>query len=106
MSQHTMTSGVVRDIFENYVKKMPGPIKTKIKNMSSTQKRYESKAKPGGRGVWYVDPMIDTCEELIASRVSDIVSDAKSYLRFLDEESYVQSAMMSDAAHQVLDLTR
>jgi hypothetical protein len=106
LTQKVQHSLVIAGIFEKTCLTVENGLQTKIKHLSASKHRFESLAKPGGRSVLFVDGFIGLADELLLREDTDDRAVAESYLEFLSSESYLQNAMMADAADESLMLTR
>ncbi len=99
-------SHIFKSIFAEKVKDQP--VNTPpVRNLSAAKHRYESYAKPTGRFVHQQLALIATASTISVMRPGKTEgNDANAYLEALDNESYLQMAMMADAEDEGLLLTR
>jgi hypothetical protein len=76
-----------------------------VKNMKAAKHRYESMQKPFGRTVLFAHGCVKTAL-WCSLRADDTAIRAKVWLRWLDDEKCLQSAMQADASDQTLFVTR
>ena len=77
-----------------------------FKNMRAAPHRYESMQKPFGRSVLTIHPIIKTASWTCQTRTDDAGVRAKEWLKWVENERCVQSAMQADASDQTMALTR
>ena len=78
-----------------------------IKNMSACPQRYESHSKPIARCVLNFDSLLQTMVQVSTARAGRAEADhATGFLEWVNEENYLQLAMMSDGGDEGLQLTR
>ena len=104
LAQKIQHSDLLSDMFQQACERVPNGIKNSIRNLSAAMHRYESLAKPSGRSVLWVDAFLLLAEQMLSH--DDHRGAAESYLGFLSPESYLQNALLADAADESLLVTR
>ena len=78
-----------------------------IKSLSSAKHRFNSHAKPFGRGVIFYDAHLQTAQNITDERKGAQESkDASAFLDIVDEESSFQFACLAEAGDENMMLTR
>ena len=95
---HSVT---LRDYFGSQVKSTPGAVSNDIRSLHSAKHRAAFFQKTLGRHTLFIDALIATAEYAVHDRAGRAPSKhAQAYLDKLCEESYLQAAMMADAADE------
>ena len=93
--------------YQENVRKMPGRIGLKVSNLSWAKHRYDSLARPLGRAIHNVFAVVQTAVQIWQSRSTHKEGKlAKQFLLRLRTEHIVQLALLADAAHEAMTLTR
>ncbi len=92
--------------FASYAAEVEDGISQRIKNVKGAKHRHESKAKPRGRFVLFMDAYIQLAVHMLHGREDETANYAKDFLSFLSEEVAVQAAMLADASDEGLLFTR
>jgi hypothetical protein len=98
-------SPAVRSKFNGFCKTTFRSVLVIVRNMRAALHRYETMQKPFGRTVLFTHGCVKTAL-WCALRADDTAIRAKAWLRWIDEEKCVQSAMQADASDQTLFVTR
>lgn len=106
LTQLIQNSLVISGIFRRHCAEVNNSLRAQIFNLRAAKHRYESFATPAGRCVQWIDAFIGTASELLVRSDTDNRVAAECFLQFLTSESYLQLAMMADAAAEALRLVR
>jgi hypothetical protein len=98
-------SPAVRTKFHGFCKTTFRSVLVIIKNMRAALHRYETMQKPFGRTVLFTHGCVKTAL-WCSLRADDTGVRAKTWLRWIDDEKCLQSAMQADASDQTLFVTR
>lgn len=105
-------SNLFSQVFADYVQKDNGPEGheagiDRVKNMHLAKHRFDSLSKPLGRLVRHIGPAIATALHIVNDRKTKVEGIAAAeWLSDLNEEKYLQAAMMADATDEALLLVR
>ena len=96
-----------KSIYSRYIEKeVEGPFR-RTTGLGAAKHRFESWSKPFGMVVMTLTALIRTAEEISIKRQgNDEGHDADAFLDFLNAPNILQTAMMADAADEVLVVTR
>lgn len=105
--QRVENSWDFKEKFAHFVKQTESELGAEIKNMRASRHRFERAAMPTGRFVLWFDAILATANYMVAQRGSRPEGkDAREFLDYIDERKVVAMAMLADAAHEGLALTR
>ena len=77
-----------------------------VKNVKAAKHRHESEAKPKGRFCLFMPAFLQVAGCMAICRDGEEKTDARNFLRMINEEVCIQVAMMADAADEGLLFTR
>ena len=112
MSRHNITqriehSHLFKDIFEKECEKQDVRLKHAARNLRASKHKYESLSKPRGRFTLWRDAYISTAEKIHVTRCGKQEGkDAADFIKKLDDESILQTAMCADAGDEAMGLLR
>ena len=107
--QRIERSLVFKDVFAKHVGEMEdhSVIGTEIRNLRAAKHRFERTAMPAGRFTMFFDAILATANHVASHRSGRAEGDdAKAFLEMVDEKLVLAMAMIADAAHEGLQLTR
>lgn len=105
--QRIQNSPEFRTIYGNHIKHVvQGPFRKTV-GLGAAKHRFESWSKPFGMVVMTLKALIRTAEDISITRQgNEEAQDAEDFLDFLTVPHILQTAMMADAADEVLIVTR
>ena len=107
--QRIERSLVFKDVFAKHVGEMEdhSVIGTEIGNLRAAKHRFERTAMPAGRFTMFFDAILATANHVASHRSGRAEGDdANAFLEMVDEKLVLAMAMIADAAHEGLQLTR
>ena len=107
MVRMIQNSSVFTQMYRENLAKMPNKVGPNVKDLCFAAHRFDSTTKPLGRGVHSMYPVLQTAMQIVKLRSgTDEASSAKAFLRQMSTERVVQLALIADAAHEAMRLTR
>ena len=101
-------SSVLSSVFNQHCQRVESSVNGKrIKNLSFKKQRFDSVAKPLGRGILWLRPVLETAIWATIHRRGDKeCACAEAFLEWVSEERLVMVGMAADAADAALGLVR